>query len=123
MPDVYQEFHEVMPSEKNSFHKIGKIILHYSDLTARLLQVVNSDYYCFSDPIEKISDAVETEQLSYLELFTVVTDKFKSIPESLLNMESFLKHHIVYRLIGGEQASCKSNLEPRINFLRKCSMI
>lgn len=114
LPGVYHQFQEAMASDNTSFGRIGEIILHDSGLTARLLQIVNSAYYGFPSRIEKISDAIRvvgTEQLSYLVLSTVVTDKFKSIPESVLNMESFWEHSIACGLIARELASYKSNLE------------
>ena len=120
LPGVYHQFQEAMASDNTSFAKIGEIILHDSGLTARLLKIVNSAYYGFPEPIEKISDAigvVGTEQLSYLVLSTVVTDKFKSIPESVLNMESFWEHSIACGLIAKELASYKSNLEPEKFFV------
>ena len=60
---------------------------------------------------------VGTEQLSYLVLSTVVTDKFKSIPKSVLNIESFWEHSIACGLIARELASYKSNLEPEKFFV------
>ena len=120
LPGVYHQFQEAMTCDNTSFAKIGEIILHDSGLTARLLKIVNSAYYGFSEPIEKISDAISvvgTEQLSQLVLSTVVTDKFKSIPESVLNMESFWEHSIACGLIARELASYKSNLDPEKFFV------
>lgn len=120
LPGVYQQFQEAMTSDNTSFAKIGEIILHDSGLTARLLQIVNSAYYAFPKRIEKISDAIHvvgTEQLSYLVLSTIVTDKFKSIPESVLNMESFWQHSIACGLIAKELASYKKHLEPEKFFV------
>jgi putative nucleotidyltransferase with HDIG domain len=119
-PGIYHQFQEAMGSDNTSFDKLGEIILHDSGLTARLLKIVNSAYYGFSEPIEKISDAISvvgTEQLSQLVLSTVVTDKFKSIPESVLNMESFWEHSIACGLIARELASYKSNLDPEKFFV------
>jgi HD-like signal output (HDOD) protein len=120
LPGVYHQFQEAMASDNTSFREIGEIILYDSGLTARLLKIVNSAYYGFSEPIEKITDAISvvgTEQLSYLVLSTVVTGKFKSIPESVLNMESFWQHSIACGLIARELASYKSSLEPEKFFV------
>ncbi len=119
-PGVYHQFQEAMATDDASFDKFGEIILHDSGLTARLLQIVNSAYYGFSEPIEKISDAISVvgiEQLSHLVLSTVVTDKFKSIPESVLNMESFWEHSIACGLIARELASHRNNLDPEKFFV------
>ncbi|MBC8282178.1 MAG: HDOD domain-containing protein [Nitrospinae bacterium] len=120
LPGIYHQFQEATASENTSFAKISEIILHDSGLTAHLLQIVNSAYYGFPEPIEKISDAISvvgTEQLSYLVLSTVVTDKFKSIPESVLNIESFWEHSIACGLIARKLAYYKSNLDPEKFFV------
>jgi HD-like signal output (HDOD) protein len=75
LPVVYHQFQEAMASDNASFEKIGEIILYDSGLTARLLKIVNSAFYGFAEPIEKISDAIRvigTEQLSYLILSTLL---------------------------------------------------
>ncbi len=120
LPSVYHQFQDAIACDNTSFAKIGEIILYDSGLTARLLKIVNSAYYSFPEPIEKISDAilvVGTEQLSYLVLSTVVTDKFNTIPESVLNMESFWQHSIACGLIAKELASLNKNLEPEKFFI------
>jgi HD-like signal output (HDOD) protein len=120
LPGVYHQFQEATICDNNSFGKIGEIILQDSGLTARLLQIVNSAYYGFSEPVEKISDAIAvvgTEQLNDLLLSTVVIDKFKPIPESVINMESFWEHSIACGLIARELASYKSNLDSEKFFI------
>ena len=115
LPSVYTLFQEAMSNKNTSFAKIGEIIIHDSDLTARLLRIVNSANYGFPNRIEKISQAigvVGTRQLSDLILFTVVIDKFKSIPDSVINMESFWQHSIACSLIARELASYNENLVP-----------
>ena len=81
-----------MSDENTSFSEIGDIIIYDAGLSARLLRIVNSAYYGFPQKIETISHAIGvigTRQLSDLMLSTIVIDKFKSIPESMINMESF----------------------------------
>ena len=114
LPSIYQQFQEAMSDESTSFDEIGKIILYDSVLTARLLQIVNSPYYGFSDRIETVSDAISvvgTMHLSDLILSTVVVDKFNSIPESVVNIESFWKHSIACGLIARELASYNEDLD------------
>jgi len=55
--------------------------------------------------------------LSDLILSTVVLDKFKSIPDSVINMESFWQHSIACCLIARELASYNENLEPEKFFV------
>ena len=114
-PRVYTQFQEAMSDENVSFSEIGDIIIYDSGLSARLLRIVNSAYYGFPQKIETISHAIGvigTRQLSDLMLSTVVVDKFKSIPESMINMESFWQHSIACGLIARELASQKENLDP-----------
>ena len=97
IPRVYYQFQEAMCNKNTSFAEIGEIIIHDSGLTARLLRIVNSAFYGFPGKVEKIYHAIGwigTDQLSGLILSTVVLDKFKSIPDSVINMESFWQHSI-----------------------------
>ena len=112
---VYTQFQEAMYDESTSFSEIGNIIVYDAGLSARLLRIVNSAYYAFPQKIETVSHAIGvigTRQLSDLMLSTIVIDKFKSIPESMINMESFWQHSIACGLIARELASQKENLDP-----------
>ena len=112
-PSVYTQFQEAMFDENVSFSEIGDIIIYDSGLSARLLRIVNSAYYGFPQKIETISHAIGvigTQQLSDLMLSTIIVDKFKSIPESMINMESFWQHSVACGLIARELASQKENL-------------
>ena len=114
-PRVYAQFQEAMADEDMSFKEIGDIIIYDAGLSARLLRIVNSAYYSFPQKIETISHAIGVignQQLSDLMLSTIVIDKFKSIPESIIDMESFWKHSIACGLIARELASQKENLDP-----------
>jgi len=120
IPRVYYQFQEAMCNKNTSFAEIGEIIIHDSGLTARLLRIVNSAFYGFPGKVEKISHAIGwigTDQLSDLILSTVVLDKFKSIPDSVINMESFWQHSIACCLIARELASYNENLEPEKFFV------
>ena len=115
LPAVYCQLQEAMSDANSSFSDIGDVILYDSGLSAHLLKIVNSAYYGFSEKVETVSHAIGvigTKQLSDLMLTTVVIDKFKSIPESAINMESFWKHSIACGLIARELASQKGDLEP-----------
>jgi len=97
LPEVYYDFKEVMEDPDGSFEKISEIISTDTGLTVRLLKIVNSAFYAFPSQIETISHAISVvglEQLNNLVLSTVVMDRFKGIPDSVINMESFWKHSI-----------------------------
>ena len=107
-PSVYTQFQEAMADENTSFSEIGDIIVYDAALSARLLRIVNSAYYGFPQKIETISHTIcliGTRQLSDMMLFTIVIDKFKSIPKSMTNMESLWQHFIACGLIAWELAS------------------
>ena len=97
LPDIYYDFKQAMEDPEGSFDQISTIISIDTGLTARLLRVVNSAFYGFPSQIETISHAISVvglEQLNNLVLSTVVMDRFKGIPDSVINMESFWKHSI-----------------------------
>jgi len=97
LPEVYYDFKEVMEDPDGSFEKISEIISTDTGLTIRLLRIVNSAFYGFPSQIDTISHAISVvglEQLNNLVLSTVVMDRFKDIPDSVINMESFWKHSI-----------------------------
>ncbi len=102
LPGIYYEFREAAQDPELNFAGVEKIILKDPHLTAHLLKIVNSAFYSFSSKIETISHAVSVvgaEQLSYLVLSTVVMDKFKGIPEDVMNMDSFWRHSIACGLV------------------------
>ncbi len=97
LPEVYYDFKEVMEDPDGSFERISEIIMTDTGLSVRLLKIVNSAFYAFPSQIETISHAISVvglEQLNNLVLSTVVMDRFKGIPDSVISMESFWKHSI-----------------------------
>ncbi len=97
LPEIYYDFKEAMEDPDGSFDRISEIITTDTGLSVRLLQIVNSAFYGFPSQIETISHAISViglEQLNNLVLSTVVMDRFKGIPDSVINMESFWKHSI-----------------------------
>ncbi len=97
LPTVYYEFKEAMDNPEGSFDEISSVIATDPGLSARLLRIVNSAYFGFSSQIETISHAIGViglEQLNNLVIATVIMERFKGIPDSVMNMESFWKHSI-----------------------------
>ncbi|MBT6718896.1 MAG: HDOD domain-containing protein [Nitrospina sp.] len=97
LPEIYYDFKEAMEDPDGSFDRISEIISTDTGLSVRLLKIVNSAFYGFPSQIETISHAISViglEQLNNLVLSTVVMDRFKGIPDSVINMESFWKHSI-----------------------------
>jgi HD-like signal output (HDOD) protein len=111
LPEVYYDFKEAMENPDGSFDEISKIISVDTGLSVRLLKIVNSAFYTFPSEIETISHAIGViglEQLNNLVLSTVVMDRFKNIPDSVMNMESFWKHSIACGLTARTIASLRN---------------
>ncbi len=119
-PDVYYEFRRTIQKPDLDFDELERVILKDTNLTAHLLKIVNSAFYSFSSKIETISHAasvIGTEQLNYLVLSTVVMDKFKGIPEDVINMESFWRHSIACGMISKKLAEYKGELNSERHFI------
>ena len=113
LPEVYYNFKEAMENPDGSFDEISEIISTDTGLTVRLLKIVNSAFYAFPSQIETISHAISVvglEQLNNLVLSTVVMDRFKNIPDSVINMESFWKHSIACGLAARVIASQRKEI-------------
>jgi putative nucleotidyltransferase with HDIG domain len=120
LPQVYYEFRKAVEDPGIAFEEVGQIILKDPTLTVRLLKIVNSAFYSFSSKIETISHAssvIGTEQLSYLILSTVVMDKFRGIPEHVMNMNSFWRHSIACGLVAKKLAEYKGEPNSEKHFI------
>jgi HD-like signal output (HDOD) protein len=97
LPQIYGQLTEALDNPRASTWQIADIISGDSGLTARLLRLVNSAFYCFPSKVESISHAVllvGTEQIRDLALATSILRSFKGISADLVDMESFWLHSI-----------------------------
>lgn len=97
LPIIFTRINEAVEDPESSFTEIGQIISGDSSLSARLLKIVNSAFYGFSNKIETITHAITiigTAQLRDLVLATTVMEKFKGMPSETINMKSFWLHSI-----------------------------
>jgi HD-like signal output (HDOD) protein len=97
LPQIYQQLAAVLDNPRASTVQIAEIIGRDAALTARLLRLVNSAFYCFPSPVESIAEAVwlvGTEQIQDLALATSILKVFAGIPRNLVDMESFWLHGI-----------------------------
>ncbi len=97
LPAIYARLTKALDDPRASAAQIADIISEDSGLTARLLRLVNSAFYCFPFEVETVSRAVMivgTRQISDLALATSVLSLFRGIPEGLVDMESFWLHSI-----------------------------
>lgn len=94
-----------------SLEEIARIIEGDSALCSRLLKMVNSPFYGFQSAVETIEHALSiigTGPVLDMALTTVVRDKFKGIPKSLLNMDLFWQHSIACGLVARNLARQKN---------------
>lgn len=92
LPQAYVQISRMINSPKCSAADIGKIIAQDTDLSARLLKIVNSSFYGIPVPIETISRAITiigTSDLHDLALATSASRIFKDIPGELMDMGEF----------------------------------
>jgi putative nucleotidyltransferase with HDIG domain len=102
LPNTFYLLQEAMDDPNSDFAQIGKIISIDPALTLRLLKIVNSAFYGYSNQIETVSHAlgvVGTEQLVQLVLATSVVGQFKGIPKDMINMECFWRHSVACGLV------------------------
>ncbi len=97
LPDVYSRIVETLNSPSATSQRVAEVISKDASLTLRLLELVNSPVYGFAGKIESIPRAVTllgTNELKTLALGVSTVQQFRTIPNDVLDMESFWKHSI-----------------------------
>ena len=114
-PDIYFRIKEVLDDDSASADKIAKVVSTDMSLAAKLLKLVNSPLYGFSQTIDSVSRAVTlvgAKELSTLALGISAINYFKDIPPELVDMKSFWRHSITCgifaKIIGDSQRSVAS---------------
>ena len=96
-------------------NEIAELVSTDSGLTIRLLRLVNSAFFAFSQKIDSINDAVAAlgvQQVCDLALATSVTGIFKGVPSELVEMESFWRHSLACALAARALAINRSDPGP-----------
>jgi len=97
LPSIYQQINDAVEDPETSFSRIGKIISQDASLSARLLKIVNSSFYGFPNKVDTITHAITvigTAQLRDLVLATTVIEKFKGVPEDIIDMKAYWLHSL-----------------------------
>lgn len=97
LPSIYFRVSEAVNCPRSSATDIANVVAEDPGLTARLLKLVNSSFFCFSSKIDTVSRSVAivgTQQLCDLCLATSVMKVFNDVPEDLVSMESFWLHSL-----------------------------
>ena len=94
---VLDEIEIALQSQQSSLGSIGEVIQKDPDLTARLLRLANSSFYGFATRLSTVAEAVSLigiQQVRDLIIASSVLDRFKGVPETLVNMDSFWRHSL-----------------------------
>lgn len=102
IPPIVSELNEVIADPLASADDIAQIVSKSPSLTAILLKIVNSAFYGFPASIDSISRAVTvigTKEISSLALGISTITIFKDIPNTLIDMKSFLQHSLACGIV------------------------
>jgi len=97
LPSVYTELSALISKHNVNATHIARVVSMDPGLTVRLLKMVNSSFYGFDHRIDTVSHAVSVighQQLKELALATTVVHMFRSMPEHLINMDSYWRHSV-----------------------------
>lgn len=108
LPDICVKVNRLIDAPNYSAATLGDLIVQDTDISARLLRLVNSAFFNLQAPVETISRAVTvvgTSELRNLIMATAATRIFKGIPGDLVDMAEFWRYSITTGVIAGELAS------------------
>lgn len=120
LPEVFYRFKEAVENPDVSFDELGEVVAADLGLTARLLKIVNSPYYGFSNQIETIPHAISiigNRQLSDLVLSTCIIDRFEDVPSKAMDMQLFWEHSIACGLTAKIMANHLKMIDPNSIFV------
>lgn len=119
-PDVYFRIKEVLEDDAASADRIAKVVSTDMSLAAKLIKLVNSPLYGFSQTIDSISRAVAlvgAKELSTLALGISAINYFKDIPSELIDMQTFWRHSITCGIFAKILAGTQTGLSPERFFI------
>lgn len=97
LPIVFQKLLSVLNDSRSSATDVAEVISNDTDLSAKLLRIVNSAFYGIRSKIDTISRAVTiigSNQLLSLAMGLSIINFFKGIPSELVDMASFWQHSV-----------------------------
>ena len=107
LPDVCVKVNRLVDSPSYSARSVGEIVSRDTDLSARLLRLVNSSFFGLRSQVDTISRAIAivgTNELRNLVMATTAARVFTGIPSDLVDMHIFWRHAIATGVIGRELA-------------------
>ncbi len=97
LPEIFHQIIEAINDPKTSASHVAEVVSKDTSLSAKMLRLVNSPYYGFSEKVDTLSRAlalVGTDKLTNLALGITAMSVFKDIDSSLFDMQSFWAHSI-----------------------------
>jgi len=94
-PRIFHRVNEAVNDPNSTTADIARVISEDAGISIRLLRIVNSAYFGYTEKIESLNQAVSalgTQQVRDLVLATTVVEKFEGVPSDLIDMESFWQH-------------------------------
>ncbi len=107
LPEVCIKVNRLIEAPNYSAATLGDLIAQDTDLSARLLRVVNSAFYNLQAPVETISRAITvvgTNELRNLVMATSAARAFTGIPGDLVDMPEFWRYSLATGIIASELA-------------------
>ncbi|MES9831998.1 MAG: HDOD domain-containing protein [Candidatus Thiodiazotropha sp. DIVDIV] len=97
LPDVCIKVNQLLGSGDYSASEVADIIIQDTDISARILRLVNSPAFGQRSKIETLSRAVTlmgADELRNLVLATAAQSTFVGIPDEMVNMADFWSHSV-----------------------------
>ena len=120
IPSIVNELNEVTSDPHASANDISKIVVKSPSLTAILLKIANSAFYSFPFKIDNISRAITligSKEITGLAIGISVMQVFKDIPQTSIDMNSFLKHSLACGIVARILASQRNMSETEQMFV------
>ncbi|BCS88957.1 HDOD domain-containing protein [Pseudodesulfovibrio sediminis] len=119
-PDIFFRIKEVLEDDSASADTIAQVVSTDMSLSAKLLKLVNSPLYGFTQTIDSISRSVAlvgAKELSTLALGISAINYFKDIPSELVDMKTFWRHSITCGIFAKILAGTQTGLSPERFFI------
>lgn len=107
LPDVCIKVNRLIDAPNYSAATLGDLITQDTDLSARLLRLVNSAFFNLQAPVETISRAITvigTNEVRNLVMATTAARVFTGIPGDLVDMAEFWRYSMTTGVIAGDLA-------------------
>lgn len=114
LPQSYGQIVEALNDPNSSAAYVAETISHDSSLSARLLRLVNSPFYGFSQRIDSLDRAVAlvgSSQLSTLALGVSVFSLFQGVPRTVYSLQEYCRHSVACGIV----ARTLAGYRPRVN--------